>query len=309
MNWFEFGLIIQSKTTSLEHYRQFLRNMETTLNGLKRKFWRPIIQKGETSLDSSKISGKPWLNLGEGWPICPNCLNPLRLVLQLNLQDLPQGLNRKFGTGLLQLFCCESDFEIHTGESHVVISRNSGTEVNWVIDEDGTSETEEIDLPQDEGTLENVTLPCWMWACKAFSNSQVVRIIQPTGHLVDVSVPAMETVFPTKSLVGWQESHEYPHPSEMEELAVVLDEKEDKTLTQHRLLAQAGDKLSGWPCWAQSVEYPLCPTCNQAMKQLIFQFESDGNKNFPYPHKGLGVGYLLQCSHHQEQVTFFCQFT
>ena len=119
----------------------------------------------------------------------------------------------------------------------------------------------------------------------------------------------MEDEFPEKQIVGWQESEEYPHREELESFGVALEDQEIELLDQSSLFAQVGDKLGGWICWAQAIEYPSCPVCSQTMNQLIFQLESDLNASFPYPHRGLGVGYLVQCPEHREQVTFFCQFT
>lgn len=119
----------------------------------------------------------------------------------------------------------------------------------------------------------------------------------------------MENFFPAKLIVGWKEMEEYPHPEEIKEYGIALDEQEYEMLDECHLLAQTGDKLSGGLSWGQAAEYPNCPTCNKKMNQFIFQLESDSDQNFPYPHHGLGVGYFVQCPNHKEQVTFFCQFT
>lgn len=292
--------------------------IKSKLNHLKRQAWKPIIQTGEGALNASKISGKAWLNSGEIWPICPNCKNPLRLVLQLNLQELPKSLEDKFGSGILQLFCCESDFDIETDEyvlmgNSVVSSAITSSSFTY-INESGESVTltrseSYIETEELEQVLTRVKTACCLMACEPFANNQLVRIIQPDDEPVEVEVPKMENFFPAKLIVGWEEMQEYPHPEEIKEYGIALDEREDEMLDEYDLLAQTGDKLAGWLSWAQYVEYPNCPTCNRKMNQFIFQLESDSDENSPYPHHGLGVGYLVQCPDHKEQVTFFCQFT
>lgn len=291
------------------------------LNHLKRKAWKPIIQVGEGALNTSKTSGKAWLNRGTIWPICPNCKNPLRLVLQLNLQELPESLEGKFGSGIFQLFCCESNFEFETDD--YILRANpqiAETSFRWTVYEDKeTGETSEvveelkpsIETEEPEQVLTRAKDSCWIRTCQPFTNSQLVRIIQPHGEPVEVEVPDMEKVFPAKLILGWEEiQEEYPIDSEeIKGYGIVLDDQETEILCESDSSAQVGDKLAGWPCWAQSVEYPNCPTCHREMNQFIFQFEWCENTNFPYPHHGLGVGYLVQCPEHKEQVAFFCQFT
>ncbi|MBD1809388.1 DUF1963 domain-containing protein [Microcoleus sp. FACHB-SPT15] len=66
-----------------------------------------------------------------------------------------------------------------------------------------------------------------------------------------------------------------------------------------------GDKLGGWPEWVQYPEYPDCPTCHQPMKPFVFQIDSEDN--LPYMWGDVGVGYLIQCSNHKEQLAFLWQ--
>lgn len=292
--------------------------VKAKLRHLKRQAWKPIIQVEEGALNASKISGKAWLNRGETWPICPNCQNPLRLVLQLNLQELPESLEGKFGSGILQLFCCESDFDIETDEyvlmgNSVVSSAITSSSFTYIneLDESVTLTRSEpyIEIEEPEQVLTRVKTVCCLMACEPFANNQLARIIQPDDEPVEVEVPEMENFFPAKLIVGWEEMEEYPHPEEIREYGIALDEREYEILEEYELSAQVGDKLAGWLSWAQYIEYPNCPTCNRKMNQFIFQFESDSDENFPYPHHGLGVGYLVQCPEHKEQVAFFCQFT
>jgi uncharacterized protein YwqG len=293
--------------------------VKNKLNDLRRQAWKAIFQDGESTLNASKTSGKVWFSPEETWPVCPNCQKPMRLVLQLNLQELPESLEEKFGSGLLQLFCCESDFEIKTDRFILKEPMGDNSSIYLTVYEDEFDQTiiETSELSEEKSELvfgnskpilEELTEICWMQACKAFSTSQVIRIVQPTGQVNDVSVPEMENTFPTKAVVGWEEIEDYPCPDEAEQYGILLSD-EDKVSSEFILLNNVGDKLAGWPCWAQNIDYPKCPLCNQKMDQFIFQLEECETTNFPYPHSGLGVGYIVQCSMHKEQVAFFCQFT
>lgn len=290
-----------------------LERVKAKLRSLERQAWKPIMQPGDGSIAASKTSGQAWLQPGEAWTLCPNCQSPLRLVLQLNLQHLPGELRTQFGLGLLQLFCCESDFEIHTGTFYSTTSATASRTILLVSDQNEAGEMmdESSWLPEQtaEPVLKELALPCCLGACEPFSSSQVTRVVQPQGIPADSPMPTMEEFFPPKLITGWQETLEYPNPEEARAWGVVLDSDETTGLEEADLSARIGDKLGGWPCWAQALEYPRCPTCEQPMTQLIFQLEQQESENFPYPHQGLGVGYLVQCPTHLDQVTFFCQFT
>ena len=58
---------------------------------------------------ASKFCGIPWIGPDSPWPDCGHCNQPLSLLLQLDLGDLPEELSGRFGAGLLQLFYCTRD--------------------------------------------------------------------------------------------------------------------------------------------------------------------------------------------------------
>jgi uncharacterized protein YwqG len=90
-----------------------LTQLKQKLSGVRRLAWKPIVQEGDGDLNASKFAGKPWLSADENWPVCPNCQKPMQLFLQLNLDQVPESLNGKFGSGLLQFFYCTSYDEPH----------------------------------------------------------------------------------------------------------------------------------------------------------------------------------------------------
>jgi uncharacterized protein YwqG len=76
--------------------------------GFSKKTWVPITENKDGGVTNSKFSGKPFLCKGEKWPQCGLCSHPLQLLIQINLEELPEE-KRIFGKGLLQLFFCTND--------------------------------------------------------------------------------------------------------------------------------------------------------------------------------------------------------
>ena len=64
---------------------------------------------------------------------------------------------------------------------------------------------------------------------------------------------------------------------------------------------QVGDKLAGYPAWAQGIEYPDCPICRETMR-LLFQIDSEDN--LLYMFGDVGCGHITQCKMHKEQLAF-----
>ncbi|NEQ23342.1 MAG: DUF1963 domain-containing protein [Microcoleus sp. SIO2G3] len=92
-----------------------LEQLKQKLRHLRRSAWKSIVREGHGALTASKFGGTPWLKASERWPLCPNCNKPMHLILQLNLNELPESLRGRFGNGLLQFFYCtniELDCEI-----------------------------------------------------------------------------------------------------------------------------------------------------------------------------------------------------
>lgn len=57
----------------------------------------------------SRFGGRPWLPNGQAWPACERCGQALKLLLQLDLDDLPPGGPPQRSGGLAQLFHCFSE--------------------------------------------------------------------------------------------------------------------------------------------------------------------------------------------------------
>ena len=157
---------------------------------------------------------------------------------------------------------------------------------------------------------------------EAFTSGKMVRIIDP-NEFGDVSGPPVDspaTLLPLKTISGWRQQPDHPHPPEHEELGVAytFDHKRHTvrvdcpsigvaidglpdSAPEDLSTALPGDKLAGWPMWVQGVEYPTCPRCGRVM-QLVFQVDSDDN--IPFMFGDVGTGHLFQCPVHTDTVTF-----
>lgn len=75
----------------------------------QRSGYRPVTTEEERELEASRMGGRPWLYADEEWPCCENCGEPMQLFLQLNLREIPEAEQERWGSeGLLQLFYCTS---------------------------------------------------------------------------------------------------------------------------------------------------------------------------------------------------------
>lgn len=59
-------------------------------------------------LKTSKAGGIPYFHQNEKWPACNSCKQPMKLIYQLNLDQISNDLGDKFGTGIIQWFQCEN---------------------------------------------------------------------------------------------------------------------------------------------------------------------------------------------------------
>ncbi|HBB33616.1 MAG TPA: molybdate metabolism regulator [Cyanobacteria bacterium UBA8803] len=240
--------------------------------------WKPIITEGDSSLLSSKFSGKPWLAKDEPWPTCPLCDRFMQLFFQLNTSELPELVRPEFGSGLLQMFYC----------------------CNWGC----------------EGQVESAVV--FYGRVADINKNLLIRLVQPNGEASTAPIPlALEDYFPAKTIVDWQQLADYPDaPDEIVALIYGWEQVNDEALEdevverlgfydledycEHRLTYE-GDKLAGYPRWVQGMEYSGCPICREPMRQ-VFQLAS--NDNLPYMFGDAGIGHVLQCKTHKEQFAF-----
>ena len=102
---------------------------------------------------------------------------------------------------------------------------------------------------------------------KPFSKSNVVRVCKSVDlkscTFSNVLTPK-SGLFPEKKIVSWEEKKDYITITELLKLDYSFAGDYDLIDSiQDNFENQSGEKLFGWPCWVQGVEYPTCRKCNK----------------------------------------------
>ena len=163
-----------------------------------------------------------------------------------------------------------------------------------------------------------------------FTRDGVPEILNPSSHVgqaqalsSDYSTSPSHVAFPPKRITGWEPFLDYPHPPDHEDLGITYeydfsarptktsirslepsfsaDAIVDEELAEKISVAEAEDKLAGWPLWVQGPEYPDCPTCRSRMR-LLFQLDSNDHLDFMFGD--VGTGHITQCPVHKDVVAF-----
>jgi len=234
----------------------------------KRTAWKPVVEKKDGALTDSKMSGTPLLPDGQ-WPLCGSCQQPLQLFVQLNLAELPSAAP-DFGSGLIQFFFCTNE--------------DAGCYADGYGD--------------------------------PFADCQIVRRLDmPTNLPAKIQPP--KGSFPARRIVDWSAIDDFPSCAERESLGLTygndnilrcaeigveqemsIDDYFDGSYNH----AFRGNKLAGWPTWVQNVEYATCRKCDALMNLLVFQIAHD--KNIPFMLADGGIGQIIQCPEHKDELAF-----
>jgi uncharacterized protein YwqG len=241
-----------------------------------RPAWKPACVEGDQPSGAAhgQFGGLPLLGPEETWPRCQSCRAPMQFLLQLPLDTLPMPVR---GEGMLQLFYCSQD---------------------------GVA-------------------GCETW--EPFSGTQQIRI---SGNCtVQAQRPKGLEPLPLRVVQGWTEFVDYPHTAEHARLGLQREYVSKRKLfaapTQkvtiscpelgivHRDLdigapgqiadAQDGDKLGGWPYWAQGIDYPQCPQCMGTMEYVM---QIDSEDNVPFMFGDGGCAHISQCPTHPQVLAF-----
>ncbi len=251
---------------------EIVKALDPWLQSHSRKAWIPVVEDGDGSATSSKFCGTPWIGEGAEWPNCGNCNQPLEHFLQLNLDELPAALGKKFGTGLLQLFyCIKDDCQGMGGWEPFSEDLNHVRIVHATPAAKKTNNPTEFAASEIVGWTETTDFPC-------IEEHTVLGLefdYGLEGNTVHVKCPAFG--------LQWDEI------PDMEELI----EQMPSSITN--------DKLGGWPNWVQGIEYPNCTRCGTAM-HLIMQVDSQDN--VPFMFGDMGIGHITQCPEHKDVVAF-----
>jgi uncharacterized protein YwqG len=237
----------------------------------KRPAWRPVVRKGDGPSAASKFSGTPWLAADEPWPACGNCHRPLQLFLQLNLDELPKELGKRYGSGLLQLFYCTNAKQMCAVKCEAW-SPFGRSVVARVVQPTGVGAAPHN--PHARDFFPAKTIVGW----EGFDDYPQG---EEQGFIWDGEPLGSRILCPNLDLV-------------LEDLPV-------KTVEEVLTCCQQGDKLAGWPFWVQGAEYPNCPRCGRRMRYV---FQIDSENNLPYMFGDVGCSHITQCPEHQDVVAF-----
>ena len=261
---------------------EVVKQLDVWITRHQRHAWNPCVKIGEPGAPTgSRFGGVPWFAEHEAWPACGVCHRPMQFFLQLNLAELPRSWKGKPDYGLLQLFYCIGD---------------------------------DCETERDS------------W--EPFDPGHLVRILFPNNDRPGSANHAAQSPFPVRTITGWEHLTDLPHPEDHRELGLDYTYDSDAGTVQIECadpvlkigpvgreatnkdgfhVAEAigqcleGDKLGGWPCWAQGAEYPVCPECAGRMMLLL---QVDSCDNVPFMFGDAGCAHITQCPRHPQRLAF-----
>ena len=133
-----------------------------------------------------------------------------------------------------------------------------------------------------------------------FPGDNGVRIIDATGGGAVADASEGVQAFPQRPITGWADTPEDFPCHEGEKSALLPEEREAVFF-----LNRQGDKLGGWPNGVQDPHYPCCPHGEHRLDQMVLQIDS--HRGVPYMWGDNGVGFVLPCPQHRDQVAFTWQ--
>jgi uncharacterized protein YwqG len=254
--------------------REIVKTLEPWLAKQHRPAWKPVVREGDGPVTGSKFCGVPWIGTDAQWPECGRCKKPLMLFLQLDLQSLPEELDRRFGVGLLQLFYCTRD--------------GCQGEGGWEPFADDLGRVRVV-LPVGPSAVTSMPEQDYPWPAK-----QIVG----WSRFTDLPMPEEH------DQLGLKYTYDFNAGTlriECPELDFDVTNRMSACPAEKIAVSESGDKLAGWPAWVQGVEYPHCPQCG---RQMILVFQVDSENNIPFMFGDVGCGHITQCPEHKEVVAF-----
>lgn len=280
------------KRTAMPDIDDVIAAFQPWRNRWRRTAYRPITSDQPIDGNISQFGGSPKLLPGESRPTCGRCGNILPLLVQIDLASLPDN-DLPWNTGIFQLlYCPRQAADIFDVLGHA------------------------LQNPRKNASCDDF---------EAFSECHFLRVIdRESAHS---SGESNEKDFPRQDIVEWKQFSDFPGSAEHRKLGLQYDynfkigstetsihweegnvhfENLKETDTSDGIAetissAEPGDKLLGWPHWAQGVEYPNCPKCD---KQMQYFLQIDSQDNLPHMLGDLGCGHVSFCPDHFEQIAF-----
>lgn len=139
-----------------------------------------------------------------------------------------------------------------------------------------------------------------------YSTASVVRLLGTSDGGANADEASDREAWPAMLVTSWTPLVDYPH-FEDQELAGVERTPEfgalEKLTDEAEITPTAwyGDKVGGWPSWAQGSEYGTCHECG---KRMTFILQVDSEDNVPFMFGDAGVAHLCQCPDHPHVLTW-----
>ncbi|MFN8672810.1 MAG: DUF1963 domain-containing protein [Candidatus Sericytochromatia bacterium] len=283
--------------------RNFIKTVNILANleklGYGKKTWIPFVENKKGTILDSKFGGIPYLKENETWPICGNCKEPMTFFLQINFDTINKDIKDEFKlkSGLFQLFHC-TNWNLQCELSGVY---NLGKRNNFNI-------IRILDLPKD-------------------NSYKKVKLPNKNNYKTFEKEIIYERLFPEKIISKWlYRGYEYPFWKK-ERKTIDLSNFKNKSLSTKNIpiflidylkikndlvyenilfdLIYQDEKIGGEPYWIHKEEKGFCAECGKDLELLLQIGYSE--LNIPYMFDDAGIGYILFCKEHQENIYFYCQ--
>lgn len=242
----------------------------------------PVTAPTSDNAARTKLGGRPMLGPGEAWPTC-GCGRAMPLAVQLARAELPAEAQVCFpaGAGWLQLFYCSST-GCTVADGWTAAAPNKRLRFLAV---DGATPAASMPTSFEDARWSPQDVVSWQRVDETPSNDD----------LPDLAGDAREDRWALSDRASSRER------AAREGHAVPDEPVSDDDLT--RLAGpRHGDKLLGWPAWAQGAEWQRCPRCGARMEPL-FQVDADEGA-LEMLFAADGTGHVTQCPTHLDELAF-----
>jgi hypothetical protein len=256
-------------TSDVDVHRSVLEALAPWRLRHRRTAWRPVVGGDRAGL--SQFGGAPALTTDEAWPNCGGCGEPIDLFLQLDGRDTPPG-SPWHGPDLLQVFYCRACEVDHEGWAPFAASHLLRRVPAHVVTAGGEEQTD----------LSRKAIVEWV----PFDDLPATAEHDALGLRLQYDFKARQVAVRCDELGVF-----------LPGLDLDAKDAEGREIAEAVSEAAAGDKLGGWPCWVQGVEYPACPSCGASM-HLVFQIDSEDNLDHMFGD--VGCAHVTQCPQHPD---------
>lgn len=259
--------------------------LESALGSLRRTAYAPI--RGATGT-AGRYGGLPKLSPAAPWPCCGDCGTAMSLILEVELACAPMAFQESTATqGVFQFFYCCSH-SCTTPSAWEPFQANSCARV--VRGDAARAESADCHI------FEEVPISKWQALEEGPGWEEREQALADTPLKDEPWMADLEEM-----------SYQVGRPDELQEsygkVLEFLGIEPAEAAKDLALLANyPGDKLLGWPCWTQGVEYPRCQACGRQM-DVLFQLNNDGAPAGPPGYSsalgqvfaGDGNGHVYRC--------------